>query len=253
MSNERISVERILNKLDSYLHRNDYVSAEKHLLYWLDESEKCSDSRAVLAVMNELMGLYRKLGNRVEALRFSQLSVKKIEELNAVDQLGSATVYLNCATVYKAFGMAKVGMPLFRKAEEIYKKNLSPTDSMWGGLYNNMALALVDIKEFSQADAMYRKAIDIMLSAENGEPEAAITYLNLANAIEEEKGLLDGSEEIDDCLHKAKELLENYGRRDGNYAFVCEKCASVFGYYGDFLYEQELKERAERIYNNERS
>ena len=253
MSIEKISVERILNKLDSYLHRNDYSSAEKHLLYWLAESKKCGDGRAELAVMNELMGLYRKLGNRAEALQFSQLSVEKIDELNADDQLGSATVYLNCATVYKAFGMAEEGIPLFRRAEEIYKRNLSPGDSMWGGLYNNMALALVDIKEFSQAEEMYRKAIDIMLNTENGEPEAAITYLNLANAIEVRNGLLDGSEKIDDCLRKAKELLENYKRRDGNYAFVCEKCASVFGYYGDFLYDEELKKRAGRIYGNERS
>jgi hypothetical protein len=37
-------------------------------------------------------------------------------------------------------------------------------------------------------------------------------------------------------------------QRDGYYAFVCEKCASVFAYYGDFLYAEELEERAKRIY-----
>ena len=47
---------------------------------------------------------------------------------------------------------------------------------------------------------------------------------------------------------RTKELLENYTLRDGYYAFVCEKCASVFGYYGFFMYEKELHERSRRIY-----
>ena len=56
-------------------------------------------------------------------------------------------------------------------------------------------------------------------------------------------------EEIDILLDKAQKVLnENYSETDGNYAFVCEKCAPTFGYYGRFLYENELKERARVIY-----
>ena len=36
--------------------------------------------------------------------------------------------------------------------------------------------------------------------------------------------------------------------RDGYYAFVCEKCAPAFSYYGYFLAAEELKQRAEEIY-----
>ena len=36
--------------------------------------------------------------------------------------------------------------------------------------------------------------------------------------------------------------------RDGNYAFVCEKCAPTFHYYGYFLWGAELEERARAIY-----
>ena len=36
--------------------------------------------------------------------------------------------------------------------------------------------------------------------------------------------------------------------RDGYYAFVCEKCAPVFGYYGYFLTERELNRRAREIH-----
>ena len=37
--------------------------------------------------------------------------------------------------------------------------------------------------------------------------------------------------------------------RNGYYAFVCEKCAPVFGYYGFLQTEQELNRRAREIHN----
>lgn len=246
MDEKKISINNILFELDTYLHKNDYASAEEYLLSVLSKS---SDNSVSLAVMNELMGLYRKLGNREKAVFYAESAMKIIDEMGASRKVGSAIIYLNCATVYKAFGMAEKSVLLFLKAEEIYSENLSSDDIMWGGLYNNMALAYVDLKDFVKARELYLKAIDIMLIYENGAPEAAITYLNLADAVAADIGLLDGADEIDEYLDKAQKLLDEYKVHDGNYAFVCEKCASAFGYYGRFLYEEELKERAEKIYN----
>jgi tetratricopeptide (TPR) repeat protein len=110
-----------------------------------------------------------------------------------------------------------------------------------------MALAFVDLCRFDEARELYMRAIEIMM-ANGGELEVAITYLNMASAAESELGLLDADETIADLLNKARELLENATERDGYYAFVCEKCASVFDYYGQFLYAKELHDRARRIY-----
>ena len=248
MANGCISTDRILEKLDEYLNKNDYASAERHLLYWLSEAETNSDNRTLLLMSNELMGLYRKLGRRDDAIGFAEKALKKIEELDIGEQVGSATTYLNSATVYKAFGMADRSMPLFEKAKQIYESSLKEDDDRLAGLYNNMALSLVDLGRFDEAGSYYKKAISIMEKAEDGAPNIAITYLNMASAAEAEVGLCDGAELIGEYLEKAKELLEGYGKRDGYYAFVCEKCASVFGYYGHFFYENELKERAKAIY-----
>lgn len=35
-----IPVGRIIDKLDSYLNKNDYDAAERHLRYWLAEAEE---------------------------------------------------------------------------------------------------------------------------------------------------------------------------------------------------------------------
>ena len=112
-----------------------------------------------------------------------------------------------------------------------------------------MALALADLGRYAEARALYEKALTIMEKQEQGAMEAAITELNLANLAEAEQGLLEAEEEIEAHLDRAWALLNDPALpQNGYYAFVCEKCAPSFGYYGRFLDAQELKERSERIY-----
>lgn len=237
--------KEILDTLDSYLHKNDYKSAEKHLLNHLEKTTESKNFSTEILLRNELMGLYRKLGKQKEALETVEAVLSLIEENNLQNNVGSATTYLNSATVYKAFGMPEKSILLFNKAKKIYEEKLPQNDERLGGLYNNMALTLVDLKRFDEAEVLNKKAIDVM---KNKPLEIAVTHLNMANASEAEKGILEAHEEISHHLEKAKSILEEYGNRDGYYAFVCEKCASVFGYFGDFLYDEELQDRARRIY-----
>jgi len=239
---------RILEKLDHYLHRNDYDGAERHLLYWLAETESARDYRTALLIQNELMGLYRKVGKREAALRVADAALATVEHHALAEQRGGATTFLNAATVYKAFGDAARALPLYEKARTVYEHVLPAGDRQFGGLYNNMALALVDLGRFEEANALYQKALAVMQQVENGGLEVAVTYLNMACAVEAEHGLLDGAERIEDLLDKAERILETWEDRDGYYAFVCEKCASVFGYHGRFVYEKELKARATAFY-----
>lgn len=244
-----VPTDRILSKLDEYLGKDNYSAAERHLLYWLDEAKNGRDNRGMLLLKNELMGLYRKLGRKDDAIGCAESALEITEIMNITDNIGAATTYLNSATVYKAFGMAEKAMPLFEKARCIYESDLKENDERLGGLYNNMGLALVDLKEFSQADELYKKALDVMKNVSGSEPEQAITYLNMASAAEAQFGLENAESKITEYLEKAMELLDgSISETDGNYAFVCRKCSSVFGYYGYFFYENELERRAKKIY-----
>lgn len=248
MPNGYISTDRILAKLDEYFSRNDYVSAERHLLYWFDEAKSADDKKCMLLLNNELMGLYRKLSRKEDALNAVTSALALIAEMGIENNIGAGTTYLNCATVYKAFGMSEKSLPLFEKTLAIYEKELAQGDKRFGGLYNNMALALVDQKRFDEAYALYDKAISVMRTADDGELEVAITYLNIASAKENELGAVESEKTVNEYLEKAISLLDNHQNKDGYYAFVCDKCASVFGYFGYFAYERELNERARRIY-----
>lgn len=245
---QSISPDRILEKLDGFLHKNDYDAAERHLRYWLDEALGATDTRTELLVRNELMGLYRKLGREQEAIEMAESALSRIEERGIAAQVGAATTYLNAATVYKAFGKADRAMPLFAHARAVYERELDPADARLGGLYNNMALALADLGRYGEARAYNEKAIAVMQKTPDGVLEVAITYLNMASAAEAEQGLEGAEQTIAAYVERAWAILENPPKRDGYYAFVCEKCATVFGYYGYFYYEKELSERARRIY-----
>ncbi len=244
-----MDITRILEKLDGYLGKDDYPAAERHLLYWLSEAEAGRDTRAMLLIRNELMGLYRKLGRKENAIACANAALGIIDREGLADNIGAATTYLNTATVYKAFGMSGKAVPLFEKAKIIYESNLDENDARFGGLYNNMALALVDLKEYSRADELYKKALSVMENVDGGEPETAVTYLNMANAAEAELGLENAEKIITEYLEKAMSLLDScISETDGNYAFVCQKCSSVFGYYGYFFYQKELERRSKKIY-----
>lgn len=241
--------ERILSKLDDFFNKNDYIGAEKHILYWLEEAKSLNNKKIMLLLQNELCGLYRKLQRENDAITAVENALSLISDMGIENNIGAGTTYINAATVLKSFGKAESALPLFEKALAIYESSLPITDKRFGGLYNNMALALVDLKEFRKASELYEKAVSVMKNSEDGMLEVAITYLNIANLKESELGLEDARKDIEHLLNEATVILDKYENKNGYYAFVCEKCATTFGYYGYFAYEDELKERAMRIYD----
>ncbi len=244
--------DRVLEKLDSLLGSNDYAGAKRLLQYWLSEAEYTGDAQGILLMENELMGLCRKLGEKEQALQYADSALEQVRKMNIEDNVGAATTYLNSATVYKAFGKAEEAIALFQKARAIYERDLPPSDDRLAGLYNNMGLALVDLKQFRQAEELYQKALSVLDGLQEKEPEQAITYLNMATAAETEYGLADAKPIIAELIRKATACLEiGKDRVDGNYAFVCEKCATVFGYYGYEEYAAQLNARCRRIYEGD--
>ena len=59
---------RIIEKMNDYMSRRDYAGAERHLLYWLEEAKLGHDKGGELLIRNELVGHFRKTGNRDGAI-----------------------------------------------------------------------------------------------------------------------------------------------------------------------------------------
>lgn len=244
-----VDLRRCITRLDEYLDRNDYEAARRHLDYWKQEAAACRDWRGLLSIENERMGLFRKLGLRSEALGSVRSALELIDRAELSDTVTAATTWLNIGTVYKNFHEDAQALPWYEKARAVYERELPAGDCRLAGLYNNMALVLTALGRYGEAKDLYGRALEIMAQSENGKLEMAVTELNLADLAAASLGILEGEAEIEAHLDRAEALLEDPDvPRDGCYAFVCEKCASGFGYYGRFAFAAELKERAERIY-----
>lgn len=241
--------QRIIEKLNEYMDRRDYAGAGRHLLYWLEEAVLGRDLRGELVIRNELIGHYRKTAEEEKALEQINAALALLENPEFTGTHIIGTTCINAATACNAFGYNSRALQLFERARKVYE-NSDLTDPMQlAGLYNNMGLTCASLKKFEQAEELYQAALDTLQPLLDGNLEKAITYLNVADLINAEKGSVEGENEIRSLLDQALELLNrDSGRSDGYYAFVCEKCAPTFAYYGYFPAENMLKRRAEKIY-----
>ena len=245
---KQIPQKRIVEKMDEYMSRRDYAGAERHLLYWLEEAKMNRDRGGELMVRNELAGHYRKTGEKEKALESIREALRLLKVTGLEGTVSAGTTYTNCATALNAFGENEASLELFEKAKEVYEAG-QPDPSLLGGLYNNMGLTLVSLGRYEEAYRLYDLAVKTMKHAEHGEPEQAITLLNRANALEAQLGMEAAEGRIFDLLDEAYDLLKTQSvPRDGYYAFVLEKCAPTFAYYGYFAAAEEFRKEAEKLY-----
>ena len=240
--------DRIIEKMNEHMSRRDYAGAERHLKYWLNEAQLGKDTGGELMIRNELIGHFRKTGNREGAFENIISAVILINELKLENTRSAGITYINIATAYNAFGENEKSIEYFKKAQSAFS-NLKITEyDLLGGLYNNMALTLVSLSRYEEAFFYYNKALESMEKVPGGELERAITYLNMADAHNEIGG--ENSENlINGLLDKTYTLLNLPDTvKDGYYAFVCEKCAPAFSYYGYFNEASELNRKAKEIY-----
>ena len=255
MPMQSIPQQRVAEKLDEYMAHRDYAGAERHLLYWLAEAQAIGDARGELMIRNELVGHFRKTGNAAEAFKHAEAALELLDTLGFAGNISAGTTYTNIATAYNAFGRDEDSLALFKQALSAYQASPHTAPELLGGLFNNMALTCVSLGRFDEAFGFYREALEMMSRVEHGELEQAITYLNMADAVEAQAnaGQRDDDSaaegEIERLLDTALELLDAPSLpHDGYYAFVCEKCAPAFGHHGYFLADEDLRKRADSIY-----
>ena len=244
--------QRIIEKMNDYMSRRDYAGAERHLLYWLNEAKLGHDDRGELTVRNELIGHFRKTGNREGAFENASAALELLEKLGFDGTKSAGITYINIATAYNAFGENEKSLEIFNKAKDTFESLENPDDGLLGGLYNNMALTCAALSRFDEAFSYYELALSRMKNVKGGELEQAITYLNMADAYEASLGAEAAESKVFDLLDKAYDLLINTAApKDGYYAFVCEKCAPSFSYYGYFAAASELNRKAKEIYERD--
>ena len=248
MNREPIPQQRVMEKLNRLLEAQDSDGAERHLLYWMHEALEAGDLRGQLLLNNEMIGFYRKAGRGEEALRAADRALALLDGPDFAGTLSSGTTFVNAATACSAFGQPERALALFRKARAVYEASPNTPRHLLGGLYNNMAVTCRDLGLWPEATELFDRAMAAMAEVPGGTLEQAITCLNRADTIALEQGTEEGEERINALLEQAAAFLSDPAApRNEYYAFVCEKCAPGFSYYGWFAEAQELEKEAKQI------
>ena len=248
MNSEAIPQKRVMEKLNRLLEVQDFSGAERHLLYWMQEALQAGDLRGQLLLNNEMIGFYRKAGRGPEALAAADRALALLDEPDFAGMLSAGTTYINAATACSAFGQPERALTLFRKARAVYEASPDTPRHLLGGLCNNMAVTCRDLGLYAEAYELFDRAMAAMAEVPGGTLEQAITCLNRADTVAAEQGTEAGEERINALLEQAAAFLSDPAApRDEYYAFVCEKCAPGFSYYGWFVEAQELEKEAKQI------
>lgn len=241
----KISLRTFIKELDSLFAKEDLQGAEACAVKWLDLAREYGDKPGELIILNEMTGFYRQTKNEEKGLAAVNEAFALLDSFD-FDKKTAATIYLNGATTMKAFGKSAEAMKFYEKSHGLFLEILDKNDPLFAGFYNNKALALQDLKSYSEAEEHFIKAIKITESNKKNELETAISLVNLAHLYYE---IDSGDERINGLMDKALDILDcpdYYGYE--KYAFTCRKCAPSFGFFGFFLAEKKLNERADRIY-----
>ncbi len=242
----KVNVRRFIEKLDTFFARNDLNGAGEFLDYWENEASVLNDNSGLLSVLNEKIGFYRRTNESTKGLSAVENALALLNGGEFEESVAVGTIYVNCATTLKHFGYPEKAISLYEKAEAIYNGFSTASDFEKASLYNNFASAYGDLGSFEKAETNYFKAIEILEKSGSNNGEIAVSYVNLAHIYFE---IDNFSEKVNECLEKAWDYLNNErNKKDGNYAFICSKCALSYGFFGQFLREEYLKQEAERIY-----
>lgn len=240
--------QRIAGRLDRYMARRDYAGAERHLLYWMREAELSGDRWGMLFLCGELVGFYRKTGNREKALLRGEQALALLDELRYAGTATAGTTLINVATAYSAFGENERALTLFAQARDTLESLPEVSPRLLASLYNNMSAALQAAGRLAEASALYEKALAVLAELPGTLLEQAVTLLNLADSTEAGLGPEAAEGRVAELLERAWTLLNDTGiPRDGDYAFVCEKCAPGFLAHGWFAAAEELRNAAQAV------
>ncbi len=241
-----MDIQRFTDRYDRLMNEGNFREAERHLEYWLKESEACGDEPGRFTVLNEMTGFYRMRKEKTKAYEAVDKLLTCISLRPHENSIGKATACLNCATVYNSFDEPEKAIKLYKKAEGTYKAELNENDIRLAGLYNNMALALMSANRISEAGEYFENALSVLSENGNAYNELAITYLNMADLNEKSLGPEKGEPVILELLDKAVESLEKaYKGEFNDYKQTAEKCIPVFKHYGYFMAANTLKDRIE--------
>ena len=250
-----MTIDQILTKLDHYYKEDQLTEVEPFLLSCLEDAKKEQEFGIYISVGNELLGFYRSIGQFEAAFAVGEDVLLLMEELQLDHTVHFATTLFN----------VEEALANYRRALEIYQKELPKDDYRLAELYSSISILLEKLNENENAALFLEKAIQItekqpgtrvevatsrtslaLIELKLDKLDAAEKHLELAiSAFKEDGGKTDthysaalaglgevcyrqGSLErsLENYEHALFEVEKHFGRKEG-YGLLCGNCAAI--------------------------
>lgn len=235
-----MELNRYFNELDSCFEQNNIKKAEELSLEWLKNAAALQDTAAVLAISNELGGIYRVTSRFENAENAYNIALTAIDQLNLTDTEKHATTLLNMASVYSASGNMKKALSLYEQSAAIYKKSGNCEDYNLAALYNNISHVYEDMGDLSKAEDYANKSIEIIKHVPGYPIEMATSYTSLSS-IYIKQGKYDEAEQ---SLITAERIFLDAGPENPHYAAALNNFGELYYKVNDFKKSAEYFEKS---------
>ena len=175
-----MTIDQILTKLDHYYKEDQLTEVEPFLLSCLEDAKKEQEYGIYISVGNELLGFYRSIGQFEAAFAVGEDVLLLMEELQLDHTVHFATTLFNVATAYRTAGKYEEALANYRRALEIYQKELPKDDYRLAELYSSISILLEKLNENENAALFLEKAIQIMEKQPGTRVEVATSRTSLA-------------------------------------------------------------------------
>lgn len=235
-------------ELDLIFKTADIKKAEEFVLEWMEKSQKEGNIPAILAIANELGGIYRVTSRFEEGRNAYSIAVQAIKLLKLENTEQHGTTLLNLASVYAASKNNGEALKLYEQAAEIYEKAGLSNDYRLAALYNNISHVYDELKELDKAQLNAEKSLRIIETLPEFPIEMATTYTSLACIYLKQKRY----NEAERNLFTAEQIFKNQqGKPNPHYAATLSAMGELYYYTGNYIlciryFEQAL----EMIKNN---
>lgn len=213
-----------LQQLDKMYGENP-AGLEEFMKKGLEEARSEGDEMSALVILNELMGYYRVKGSAEGVDNCARQCLDICHRLGLGGTEDYATVLLNIATGYRAFGRYDEAEQLYQQAGDIFDRMENQSDYRIASLHNNLSSLYLETGRASEAKEQLLMAMDIITGLDDAQAEIAITHTNLGSVCFQ----LGESSQGKEHMLKAVEIFEGMdGKKDVHYGAALSGLGQAF-------------------------
>lgn len=228
-------------ELDLIFKKGNIKEAEQLVLRWMEKAQKEGNIPAILAISNELGGIYRVTSRFEEGKNAYSIAVQAIKLLNLENTEQHGTTLLNLASVYAASKNNHEALRLYEQAAGIFEKCGLSNDYRLAALYNNISHVYDELNELDKAELNAEKSLRIIETLPDFPVEMATTCTSLACIYLKQKRY----QEAERNLFTAEQIFKKQqGKLDPHYAATLSAMGELYYYTGNYVLSIDYFEKA---------